>query len=155
VLELQEKGYFSISSLRRSWTIFSGNSDEYVTHGKKSLRLELYPSDYPGLEPLLAANDWRRYRAFSFDIFNRQAVRVPITVRIDDRQDYPDYEDRFNRNFILEPGPNLVRIPLAGLATSGGKRILNLKSIFRVFIFMAHPEKRIVLYVDSIRLVSE
>jgi hypothetical protein len=128
---------------------------EHVTHGKRSLRLELYPSDYPGIEPLLGVNDWEHYKVFAFDIFNRQPTGINITVRIDDRQDYPDHEDRFNRSFMLEPGPNRVRIPLDGLATSGNRRTLDLKGIYRVFIFMAHPEERTVLYVDNIRLADE
>ena len=53
----------------KCYTLFN-LSDENVTHGTKSLRLELYPSEYPGLAPMLGVNDWRRYKAFLFDIYN-------------------------------------------------------------------------------------
>jgi len=133
-------------------TLFS-LSDEHVTHGKKSLRVELYPSDYPGLTPTLGENDWRDYKVLSFDIFNPEEGALTITVRIDDRKDYPNYEDRYNKGFILEPGMNHMSIPLDSLVTSGKDRKLNLKKIYRILIFMTRPEKRVVLYMDYIRLV--
>ncbi|MFQ6032509.1 MAG: hypothetical protein ACE5K2_06265, partial [Candidatus Zixiibacteriota bacterium] len=134
-------------------TLFS-LSDEQATHGEKSLRLELYPSDYPGLTPMIEKRDWSRYDALRFDIYNPQYEAVTLTVRIDDRKDYPNYADRYNKRFILKPGINHVRIPLDTFVTSGTDRKLDLKNIYRVLIFMARPERRVVLYVDYIRLVS-
>ena len=43
-------------------------SDEHVAHGQKALKLELFPSDYPGFIPKLGINDWSGYKAFCFDI---------------------------------------------------------------------------------------
>ncbi len=134
-------------------TLFS-LSDDHVTHGKRSLRLELYPSDYPGLAPMIEINNWGGYKALCFDISNPEKKELGISVRIDDREDYPDYEDRYTKSFILKPGMNPMRIPLDSLVTSGTGRSLDLRRIYRVFIFMAHPEKPVVLYVDYIRLVS-
>lgn len=137
----------------RCHTLFSLSSD-FPTHGSRSLRLELYPSDYPGLAPMLEENDWRDYRILSFDVHNPNKREVRITVRIDDRKDYPNYKDRYNKSFILKPGLNRMKIPLDTLVTSGTDRKLNLKRISRVLIFMTRPERRVVLYVDYIRLVS-
>lgn len=116
--------------------------------------MELYPSDYPGLTPMLEENDWRGYKMFCFDIFNPKKKEIRLSLRIDDRKDYPDYEDRYNNTFILKPGMNRVSIPLDILITSGTKRTLDLRKIYRVLIFMAHPQSKVVLYVDYIRLVS-
>jgi hypothetical protein len=129
-------------------------SDEHVTHGKKSLRLELYPSEYPGLYPKLKEIDWSPYRAICFDIFNPQNVETLIAVRIDDQKDYPDYEDRYNNGFVLKPGLNRLSIPLNTLLTSGTKRNLDLKEIFRLLIFSVKPKDKVVLYVDHLRLIS-
>ena len=137
----------------RCHTLFS-LADKQATHGEKSLRLELYPSDYPGLAPKLRENDWRGYKGFRFDVYNPNKEEVRITVRIDDRRDYPNYADRYNKSFILKPGMNRMKIPLDTLVTSGTDRKLNLKEIYRVLIFMTRPERRVVLYVDYLRLVS-
>jgi hypothetical protein len=132
-------------------TLFS-LSDEHMTHGGKSLKLELFPSDYPGLAPMLAVNDWRAYGAFSFDVYNSQKEEVPLTVRIDDAKDSPDYADRYNKTFNLKPGINSIIIPVKTLTTSGTDRKLNLKNIYEVVIFMARPKEKVVLYFDYFRL---
>ena len=134
-------------------TLFS-LSDEHITHGARSLRLELYPSDYPGLITELEKNDWRRFKALCFDIYNPEKRKIWITVRIEDRKDYPNYDDRYSKNYSLEPGLNRVTIPLNTLLTSGTKRNLDQKRISRLLIFSAHPQNKVVLYVDYIRLVS-
>jgi hypothetical protein len=134
-------------------TLFS-LSQEHISHGKKSLRLDLYPSDYPGLTPMIEQRDWSRYKALFFDVYNPGEKALSLTVRIDDRADYPDYRDRFNRAFALQHGMNRVMIPFETLVTSGTGRRLDLTKIRRLFIFMVHPESRVVLYVDYIRLVS-
>lgn len=127
-------------------------SDKHASHGKRSLKMELYPSDYPGLTPMLKENDWRGFKALCFDIYNPEEKQVRISVRIDDKKDYPDYKDRYNKSFILNQGMNQISIPLNSLVTSGKDRNLNLKNIYRLLIFTASPEKRVVLYIDFIRL---
>ncbi len=128
-------------------------SNEYVTHGKRSLKMELYPSDYPGLDPKLEEKDWRGYKALCFDIYTPEDKKIQISVRIDDKKDYPEYKDRYNKRFILHQGMNQISIPLNTLVTSGTDRNLNLKKIYRLLIFTANPEKKVVLYADYIRLI--
>src|SRR4030042_3271253 len=130
-------------------------SDKHASHGKRSLKMELYPSDYPGLTPILKENDWRGFKALCFDIYNPEEKQVQISVRIDDKKDYPDYKDRYNKSFILNQGMNQISIPLNSLVTSGKDRNLNLKNIYRLLIFTASPEKRVVLYIDFIRLTLQ
>ena len=127
-------------------------SEEHATHGSKSLRLELYPSEYPGLAPMIKDNDWRKYGAFQFDIYNPQEADIRLSVRIDDREDYPDYADRYNRTFVVGPGAHTITIPLDSMITSGSKRPLNLKMIYRLVVFMSQPKDKTVLYVDYLRL---
>ena len=126
-------------------------SDKYGTHGSKSLQLDLYPAPYPGLTPLLQKKDWSDYEVLSFDIYNPQKNEVSITVRIDDKV-YPEYKDRYNQGFVLRPGMNHLRIPFDSLITSGTARKLDLTSISNFLIFLVSPEKKIVLYLDYIRL---
>jgi hypothetical protein len=132
-------------------TLFS-ISDEHVTHGGKSLKLELFPSEYPSLIPTLASNNWKGYNTFSFDIYNTQHIAIPLTIRIDDIKDDPGYPDRYNKTFHLQPGANTVSIPMDALVTSGTKRNLDPKMIYKVLLFVAKPSERIVLYFDYFRL---
>lgn len=130
-----------------------GLSSEHATHGKGSLRLELYPSDYPGFEPLLDQKDWREYRTLCFDVFNPSERRVSITLRIDDRKERPDYRDRYNNPIMLNPGMNRITIPLGTLITTGTGRDLDLGTIERLILFTVSPPRRVLLYLDHLRLV--
>jgi hypothetical protein len=128
-------------------------SEEHTTHGKRCLRLELYPSHYPGVTPMLKDNDWSRFRSLCFDIYNPQEKEIQVAVRIDDRRSWPDYPDRYNKSFQLVRGSNRIEIPLNTLVTSGTRRAMDLKSIHRFLIFMVSPMEKNVVYVDYIRLV--
>ncbi len=127
-------------------------SPRHATHGRHSLRMDLYPSTYPGLSPRLALHDWRGFESLCFDIFNPGPETLHITVRIDDREDTPPYADRYNCRFTLRPGMNAVRIPIAGLMTSGTGRRLNPAGISRFLFFMVNPAKKRTLFVDYLRL---
>ena len=132
-------------------TLFS-ISDEHATHGSNSLRLELYPSKYPGWTPILKANDWRGFNRLCFDLYNPQKRDIRVTVRIDDSEDFPNYADRLNRNFVLRPGLNRIRMPLNELRTSGTDRRLELDHIFRFLLFMVNLDEKVLLYIDYVRL---
>lgn len=127
-------------------------SDEHVTHGTKALKMELYPSEYPGLVFTPPIRDWRGYRLFAFDVFNPQNEPVSFTVRIDDSRHYPSYGDRFNKKFTVSPGAHHVTVPFADLRTSGTNRPLEMKNIERVFLFVAGPKIRLVFFIDAMQL---
>jgi hypothetical protein len=129
-------------------------SDEHATHGKRSLKLELFPSEYPGLSPVLGMSDWQGYKSLGFDMFNSEKKDVRIIVRIDDSKDALDYADRYNHGFVLQPGLNLMNIPLDDLITSGTNRKLDLNNIRGLVLFMASPVDKVTLYVDYMRLES-
>lgn len=129
-------------------------SNEHFSHGNNSLKMELFPSKYPGLAPKLSNNNWKGYSALQFNIFNPQLNEIHITVRIDDRKNYPSYEDRYNKGFTIKPGMNQINIPLNSLITSSTKRWLNLKEIYRLLLFTNRLETKITLYIDYIRLIT-
>ena len=132
-------------------TLFS-LSEEHATRGRSSLKLELFPSDFPGLAPMFEQNDWRGFGQLAFDVFNNEAESIQVTVRIDDKLTFPGYEDRYNHEYTLKPGLSTVVVPVDGLVTSGTGRRLDLKMITRLLVFVERPEKRIVLYLDYFRL---
>lgn len=127
-------------------------SDQYATHGKSSLLMELYPSPYPGFSPRLGVMDWRGFAVLSLDIYNPGEEDLSVTLRIDDRADALEYADRVNRRIILSPKNNPVRIRLSEMRTSGSKSPLDLSHIHRISLFMASPAGKKRLYLDYIRL---
>jgi hypothetical protein len=134
-------------------TLFS-LSEEFASHGSKCLRMELFPSPYPGVAPRLKDSDWSRFKALAFDVFNPEYKDIELTVRIDDRKDYPEYEDRYNRAFPLRKGENQIEIAMDSLVTSGTKRKLDARTIYRLTLFLVCPPVKTELYLDYIRLLK-
>ena len=72
-------------------------SYENVTHGEKSLCIELYPDDYPGMMFRPRLKDWRGFQAFRVDIYNPNTNDTDLVLRIDDKKNPAGFDDRFNR----------------------------------------------------------
>ncbi len=136
-----------------SWkckTIFA-LSDKHATSGQKCLKLELYPSPYPGITLNNFDPDWSGYDVLKFDIHNQENILLKLTIRIDD-SDNPSYSDRYNKTVILNPGANHISIPLNSLVTSGANNKLNLSKIKRVLLFLVQPKEKRALYLDNLHL---
>lgn len=138
----------------RCHTLFS-LTDQHATSGKKSLKMEFYPSPYPGIAPQLVFNDWSRYDYFSFDVFNPLDTAVHLTLRIDDQKDAFDFNQRYNKRLKLKPGMNYFKIPLKSLKTSNIKRPLNLREIYQFLLFIVDPKQKYTLYFDNFKLAKE
>jgi hypothetical protein len=127
-------------------------SKDHATQGSGSLKMVLFPSDYPGFAADLTVRDWRRYRELRFDIYNPSKRIVPIEVRIDDGAVHPENGDWFGERFLLQKGMNHISIPFGTLLASGTHRRLDLKQIRGMFIYLSHPPVKSILYIDSISL---
>ncbi|MCP4670318.1 MAG: hypothetical protein GY857_03320 [Desulfobacula sp.] len=134
-------------------TLFS-LSNLHAAHGKQSLKLELFPSSYPGFAPALKFHDWANYKSFSFKVYNPSSEKFKLVLRVDDKKQALEYSDRYNQSFKIMPGPNTLKIPLSTLKTSKTDRPLNLENIYRFLVFMSHPDKKYVLYLDHFRLLQ-
>jgi hypothetical protein len=134
-------------------TLFS-LSEEFASHGSKCLRMELFPSSYPGVAPRIKDSDWSKFKALAFDVFNPEYKDIELTVRIDDKKDYPEYEDRYNRAFRLRKGENQIKIAMDSLVTSGTRRKLDARTIHRLIVFLVYPPVKTELYLDYIRLLK-
>jgi hypothetical protein len=128
-------------------------SDTHTTHGGFCLKMDLYPSSYPGVSFKLLTGDWSSYDSLGFDLFNPQPTALPLTIRIDDRLDYPDYPDRYNASFSFTPGMNHFVLPLKDLVTAGSRKPLNLRQIHRFLIYMVNPAEGATFYLDYVRLI--
>ncbi|MBU1172824.1 MAG: hypothetical protein KKD44_24970 [Proteobacteria bacterium] len=131
-------------------TLFS-LSDEHPGHGHYGLKLELFPSMYPGVSFRGYPRRFMGYKDFRVDIFNPESQGSHIALRIDDKQKDPVYDDRYNHRFDLQPGMNHLVIPLESLQTPLG-RPLDLCNIRALTFFMVNPTETKVLYMDNLRL---
>jgi hypothetical protein len=126
--------------------------DLHATHGNFSLKMDLFPSSHPGFSFKPSQENWSGYQSLCFDLYNPQQTILPLAVRIDDRDDCPDYPDRYNAGFSFNPGMNHFVLPLRDLVTSGSHKPLDLKRIYRFLVFMVNPSEKATLYLDCVRL---
>lgn len=130
-------------------------NNQHATHGKGSLKLELCPSPYPGFNPFIKISDWSPFKSLCFDIYNPGEKEERLSVRIDDKEDNPEYKDRYNKGFILKRGMNHIKINMDSLVTSGTKRKMDTSEISKCLFFMYKPTEKVVLYVDYVRLIMK
>ena len=91
----------------------------------------------------------------SFDVYNPSQEPVSLSVRIDDKREYPEYNDRYNKSFIMNSGLNHIAISCDSLVASITNRRLDIGHIYRFFMFTAHLKIKTTLYIDAIKLQQD
>ncbi|MCX8044927.1 MAG: hypothetical protein N3B18_12480 [Desulfobacterota bacterium] len=149
-------GFERDADLDRLWwyckTMYT-RAREHATQGEYSLKVDFYPSHYPRFEPLMRTQDWSRYRALCFDIYNPSDSIITVTLRIDDRRTSPAFYDCHIQYLKLRPGHNAITIGIASLKGCKTQRPLRTKEIRRFMVFMYRPDRQHTLYFDNIKLV--
>ena len=130
-------------------------SSQRAGRGDYSLRVDLPVSRYPGVELWDIAGDWRTYDRLTFWVHVEGDRSLQVMLRIDDWGYSDDYGQRTNINLVLQPGANRLDIPMQEIQENPSKRLLNLRQIRRIMLFLIASERREVLYLDDFRLVRE
>jgi hypothetical protein len=107
---------------------------------------------YPDLEIEEPYPDWTGYDFFVFEVFMEMDSTVYLTVRIEDFYHNDEYEDRFNRTIVVEPGFNRISIPLGEIRTAPATRNMDMSNIRSIHLFVYRPSEEYVLYFDNFRL---
>jgi hypothetical protein len=129
-------------------------TDRHVSHGARSLKVDMYPSNYPGVTLDLDVHDWRSYKVLQFNVFNPQSEDVMLSVRIDDKKEYPSDGDSYKKKYSLTPGLTMIQIPIEGLRTNQSERMIDIKNIHRIILYTVNPAMRTTLYYDFMRLIT-
>jgi hypothetical protein len=138
----------------RCFTLYS-LSDRHATRGDKSLRLDLYPSAYPGLVVELGGKDWSAYRALKIDLYHGGQSPLQMHWRIDDKKMFPPLGDRFGQRVDINPGASTLSIEFKELLTTETQRPIYTSSVFRFMLFSEALNVRQTLYIDNIRLITK
>ena len=141
----------TIDALRWKCKTFFSLSNKHSISGQKSLKMELYPSSYPGITLKNFNPDWSKHTILKFGIHNEEQIPLRLNIRIDDKKN-PSYNNRYNNSIILKCGINHVSIPLNSLRTSGTDNKIDLTNVLKMVLFLSSPEEKRVVYLDNIRL---
>jgi hypothetical protein len=107
---------------------------------------------FPGMIFREPYPDWTPYSYFSLDLYSELSHPADIVLRIDDAYADQYVEDRFNLRMTLQPGANLIRIPLEEVRTAPLKRTMDLSAIKMMVLFAVRPEEPIAIYVADMKL---
>jgi hypothetical protein len=124
----------------------------HATDGTSSLRVNLPPGLYPGITLDYMTNDWRGYKRLTFDAFIEGSAPFELSIRINDRRHNEEYTDRFNKSFLLGPGPNSISVGLDEVRTAPRSRKMDMADITVLCIFSYKLKEPRIAYFDNFRL---
>lgn len=133
-------------------------TNEWATHGDYSLKLDLHPSQYPGVAMLWMETDWNEYRLLEFDLHNPGATDLNLVVKIQDEQNQlngGDYHDRFQQEVILKAATTTHMVfDLAKVKAAPADREMNLQQVHSVDIFSPNTTAPVSFLIDDVRLTK-
>ena len=121
----------------------------------KILKLSLTTDKYSGVALKYFDGNWETARTLQITLYNPYTNPLQITCRIHDLQHTDgneEYEDRFNRSYLLMPGWNQVEIDLNEVKESPSSRNMDMSRIRGVGIFVESLPASRTLYLDEVRL---
>ncbi len=124
----------------------------HATHGEYALEVNLSPGVFPGVSLVHLIPDWRNYSMLSFDVFLTGTSPLPLTVRINDVKHNEDYEDRYNRTFVLAPNRNHITIDLEEIRTSPQGREMDMAHMRLICLFSHNLKEPRQIFLDHFLL---
>lgn len=121
----------------------------------KLLKLSLTTDQYSGAGLKHFYGNWISARTLKISLYNPGVAPLRITCRIHDLQHtdgYEEYEDRFNRSFLLIQGWNHIEIDLDEVKESPADRSMDMSRIRGLGIFVVSQSEPRFLYLDKLRL---
>ena len=115
-------------------------------------RITFEPAEYSGWAISGPFPDWSGRRELAFEVYSELSEPVPMTLRIHDRWHNQEYGDRYNREFVIQPGVNKIRVPVGQVESTPAGRRMDLAAIDGIGLFVVRPERSFVLYFDGFRL---
>lgn len=126
--------------------------------GIQSLKVELGTSRYAGASLDFFPEDWSGQQGLSIHLYNPTAKLLIVTCRIHDKQHSQSIEqqanDRFNQSYELQQGWNKIMIKTQDLASAPSERLMDIRRIDRLEIFVSALASPTTLYIDHIYLAT-
>lgn len=135
-----------------NWERVDNNLDWPGSHGKKIGYMTFYQVTYPTLFIEEPYPDWSDFDTLSFEAYSTLDTTVRLTISIEDTGHNMKFEDRYNLNFKVQPGPNSINIPLIDIENAPTRRKMAMNAIRAIHIFAYKPSGTFSVYFDNFRL---
>jgi VanZ family protein len=139
------------------WTGNAGLSVQsmpLISRGKL-LKLALTTDQYSGATLNYFEGDWRSFTTLNISLYNPDVNPLKITCRINDLQHIDgneEYDDRFNRSFLLKQGWNHIEIDLHAVEESPASRRMDMSRIRGLQLFVISLPAPRIIYLDNVEL---
>jgi hypothetical protein len=121
----------------------------------KVLKLSLTTDKYSGASLKYFDGKWASFNTLNISLYNPDVSFLKITCRIHDIQHADgdeEYEDRFNRSFLLVQGWNHIEIDLNQVMESPANRHMDINRILGLGLFATSLSIPRIIYLDNVRL---
>lgn len=123
------------------------------TESRKVLDVTLLPTGkYSSVSLTSFAGDWSGYKELVFELVNKQATELPITIRVHDYLHDNRYDDRYNKTFKLPSGVSSISINTLDIYKSPKGRNMDLSNIASILLFGISFDKQKVFQLKRIYL---
>jgi len=127
-------------------------SEDVARHGHHSLKVQLTTNLYSGVELIYFPKNWKNYENLYISVFFPDEGQLKLVCRVHDSEHNNEYIDRFNKNYLLEKGWNDLVIPFTDIENGPEKRLLNMKRIESLMVFVSQQDKEKIIYIDHVYL---
>jgi VanZ family protein len=127
-------------------------NEEFVFHGKKSLKAELLTVKYSGFSINYFPTDCQGYSTIKFNLYLPTADSLRLTCRIHDVEHNNKYNDRFNKSFYIKQGWNEIAFDLLDVINAPENRTMDITNMKNFAVFAISITERKTIYFDYLRL---
>ncbi len=130
-------------------------SDEVSMLGTKSLKVNITPRTYSGVELKYFPSDWSGYEQLVLNVFSPEEEPLFLVVSIFDNKHHANrfaFTDRYNKRFQLKQGWNELTVSLTDVKHAPRKREMDTTRISGLRLFVVRPRNNQLIYLDGLWL---
>lgn len=155
----RNKSFPLLTEFEKPWTakfvrlnnvVFQGIVDKKIPLETTRFKFRFDPGLYPGMSIIEPVANWSEHQSLHFDVFSTNIDDVKIVLRVHDKQHNQDFGDRFNQQFILQPGLNRIAVELAAIRDAPYNRSIDMANIAGVQLFVPDVDETLFLEVSNI-----
>lgn len=121
--------------------------------GEQAVHVRFYEGSWPGFHLAELSPDWTGCQRLVLDLINPTDQPLALEVRVNDIHHNNDYEDRFNRTFVVSPqSRSVVTIAIRDIEAAPRARPMDMRHIADMILFRSAGSTAGEMYVAALRL---
>lgn len=122
-----------------------------------SLELKMLSGQYTGVKLQHFPADWSEYQTLEMAFYNPAAEKMGVFISIYDNSHQKiklNYPGLYSRKFVLKHGWNTISFDYGTRTNNNLKKLIRIKEIRGLAVFIHQPEQGQKIYIDNVRLVK-